>query len=1186
MNINMKEQKNYIVSLFIIGCILINYAGKVLAATLELPLWLDSVGTALTAYVYGPVCGAIVGATANITYSFFHPNSYIYALTNMAIGIIIGICTKRGMLKDLFGILSTSFLVTIASVMISTPLNYLYAAGKTGNKWGDGIIDLLQEWGCNAGISYMVGEFYMDFLDKVLITLFLFAVLQIYHISFHHRKKNTKKRLGILFTGILLSSFAIPKPAAYAVTKKDSIDFNSYVQTIYNGDNGLPGGMATDIEQTKDGILWIGTYGGLYRYNGSEFQWMNNFESIKNVSCFYTDEEGRLWIGTNDNGLSICINDSISNVINEENGLPANSVRCIAGGTDGSYYVGTTDSLAIVTLSSGLSVSETIPEISYANSLSVYKGNAAVVTNEGNLYLVHESYIMAQDSFNRRGETFTCCTFNKSGDLYVGTTSNEIQIYNTASGTLQREGYIPCEGLANIQSLRFSEEGRLFICADNGAGYVDTFGTYHTINTNKFSSSINHMLIDYQGNLWFTSSRLGLLKLCKSVFTEVYSKTGLEETVVNTITKWQGKMYFGTDTGLDITNGKMTTALTDNLSQKLEGIRIRCLMTDSKKNLWICTSGMGVWQVKKNGNITIYNTDNGALGDHFHTVIELHDGTVVAAGDTGVTYIEHGQVTHTIGSAEGLRNPKISCLLETDDGRLLAGTDGDGIIAIKNKKTVRSFQKKDGLSSEVILHMVTALDNQGIFIVTSNGLCFMNKNDQIHFLDNFPYYNNFDIIEGINGMIFVLGSSGIYVTEKDTLLSGGSCEYLLLDSKKGLRQSLTPDAWNYLDHQNRLFLAGDTGVTMIHLDNYDTTPRSYRMQLKSIQVDGTKYSVERGETITIPREAERIEVTPEIVNYSTNNPYVSICMEGFDSQPKILLQNELSNLVYTNLPAGSYTFRLAVLDRNNTVIAESTYQIVKEQEIYSYWWFRFYLIFVFILVIIYLAWMLFRTQVQKTLNIQKRELEMTKRQVEMSNEAIITIAKTVDARDKNTSQHSLRVSEYSVMIAQHIGYDEETCEELRKTALLHDIGKIGIPDSILNKPARLTDEEYAIMKSHVEKGAEILKNFTSVENIVEGALYHHERYDGNGYLQHLKGEEIPLNARIIGIADAFDAMTANRVYRKKLDLDYVIAELKRGRGTQFDPNLVDVFLELLDNGTIQVEKLYEEDTENHSERKQ
>lgn len=189
----------------------------------------------------------------------------------------------------------------------------------------------------------------------------------------------------------------------------------------------------------------------------------------------------------------------------------------------------------------------------------------------------------------------------------------------------------------------------------------------------------------------------------------------------------------------------------------------------------------------------------------------------------------------------------------------------------------------------------------------------------------------------------------------------------------------------------------------------------------------------------------------------------------------------------------------------------------------------------------------------------------------MVNETIFAIANSVEARDKSTGRHSLRVADYSVLIAKEIGYSDVELENLHKIGLLHDIGKIGVPDSILNKPSKLSDEEYQIMKTHVNIGGEILKDFTLVPNVAEGAKYHHERFDGKGYPNGLKGEEIPLNARIIGIADAFDAMTANRVYRKAQDLSYVVDELKRCKGSQFDPVLVDVLLGLIENDEIKVE---------------
>ena len=253
---------------------------------------------------------------------------------------------------------------------------------------------------------------------------------------------------------------------------------------------------------------------------------------------------------------------------------------------------------------------------------------------------------------------------------------------------------------------------------------------------------------------------------------------------------------------------------------------------------------------------------------------------------------------------------------------------------------------------------------------------------------------------------------------------------------------------------------------------------------------------------------------------------------------------------------------------------ESTYGFIKEKSIHDNDWFIVYLLLVGGLFVGWLTWFITRISVQQTISIQQERLALALKQVQMGNETIIAIAKTVDAKDVLTSKHSQRVSDYSVLIAEKIGFSEEEQENLRKAALLHDIGKIGIPDSILNKPDRLDDREYAIMKTHVTSGADILKDFTLIEHVVDGARYHHERYDGRGYPDGLSGKNIPLYGRIIAIADAFDAMTANRVYRKRMDFDAVMRELRGGRGTQFDPELLDVFLGIIEDGGIDVKTLY------------
>lgn len=190
-------------------------------------------------------------------------------------------------------------------------------------------------------------------------------------------------------------------------------------------------------------------------------------------------------------------------------------------------------------------------------------------------------------------------------------------------------------------------------------------------------------------------------------------------------------------------------------------------------------------------------------------------------------------------------------------------------------------------------------------------------------------------------------------------------------------------------------------------------------------------------------------------------------------------------------------------------------------------------------------------------------IEKDKEKIEqVSVEAVVTIAQTVEAKDAYTQTHSRRVAEYATDIARHLGWSEEDVKDLYTAGLLHDIGKIGVPDGILNKKGRLTDEEYSIMKKHVNIGHDILNHISTINGLTDGALYHHERYDGRGYCNGLKGEEIPLSARIIGIADALDAMTSDRVYRVRLPISQVLGELENGRGTQFDPNLVDFAIDI------------------------
>ncbi len=193
----------------------------------------------------------------------------------------------------------------------------------------------------------------------------------------------------------------------------------------------------------------------------------------------------------------------------------------------------------------------------------------------------------------------------------------------------------------------------------------------------------------------------------------------------------------------------------------------------------------------------------------------------------------------------------------------------------------------------------------------------------------------------------------------------------------------------------------------------------------------------------------------------------------------------------------------------------------------------------------------------------RRYQKRHERDNEIINESIETFTGFIDAKDPYTNGHSKRVAIYTRQIAKEFGYTGEDLDHIYYVALLHDCGKIGVPDNILGKPGRLTPEEFEVIKSHTVRGGEILSRFTSLEDANEGALYHHERYDGNGYPEGRAGEDIPFIARMICVADSYDAMNTDRVYRKKLPMEKIVSEIETNKGLQFDPRVAEVALRLL-----------------------
>src|SRR5437016_4900421 len=199
-----------------------------------------------------------------------------------------------------------------------------------------------------------------------------------------------------------------------------------------------------------------------------------------------------------------------------------------------------------------------------------------------------------------------------------------------------------------------------------------------------------------------------------------------------------------------------------------------------------------------------------------------------------------------------------------------------------------------------------------------------------------------------------------------------------------------------------------------------------------------------------------------------------------------------------------------------------------------------------------------------------RVKELEEQQVTMRTSTICALNQLLDLKDLNTGVHSTRLAEWAVRVARRLGIEEGNLYQYEVAALLHDIGKIGVPDAILKKPSKLTDEERAIMNKHPEYSWSILRLFPGLEEASLYALHHHENIDGTGYPARLKGQDIPLVSRIISVIDAYDAMVSNRCYRKGLPHEEAISRLVRSSGTQFDAAVVQAFIPIAEKETADV----------------
>ena len=970
--------------------------------------------------------------------------------------------------------------------------------------------------------------------------------------------KNISRFLAVLF---LL--FAVSQASA------ETFSIAGYTQTLFNSDSEMGSNEANDVLQTRDGYIWVASYSGLIRYDGKRFTLYNRDTSkefrASSATCLHEDPEGRLWIGTNLDGLYCLEGGKFRRIPNlAENTFDL--IRSITSDSRGNVFVGSSGGIGILT-KEGISRVE-LGEFDSEFVLGLVcdsEDNVWGVSRSGRVIIFKDGLIrQAFDEKEIPGHGAISLLVRSDGTVVAGMTEGGI-----ARVELKNESYIfrqihPSGMVIGINGLYEDRKKRLWACGDNGLGYYNDKYDFVSVEGGIVNNSLEKIFQDYEGNFWLASSREGLLNIVKNKFMNINFAASLPKGVVNTVQPYGGLLYIGTDEGLYAVDSNYQR-IENQITSRFKGVRIRNLMADSKARLWVSTfNAGGIASVGPGGEIRLYSRKDGLPHENVRMALEQRNGDIAAATNDGVAIIREGKIVRTYTQKDGLINSTILNMCEDDKGILYFGSDGGGIFSAGDG-ILKNYGKREGLRSGVILRMLYDGENDGIWISTSTSLDFF-KNSEFHPI---PVRHDilgaglYDIKKTPDGRLMLLTDSGVHLADARDLISGKMPAFTSYSKKDGLRSSVTANSWSWMDRSGLLYLCCTNGVYEIDLINVLINNESPKTAIIKAEVDGTVY--ENPTRLILSSDAKRLTIDIAVLSFV--NPgynWVEYSLAGFDNEKTVRFIKDLTPITYTNLSGGDYTFEFNAANSDGVSAEMPLSLLVTKQK---------RLLEQPLVIVAMIASAAALIMLMTRAYYRRRNVELEKRQSELraiTVQSITAIANTIDAKDPYTKGHSKRVAEYAVSIAKKMGFEEDKTENLYYTALLHDIGKIGIPDSILKKEGRLTDEEYEVIKRHSAIGGEILESISIINEIKEGAAFHHEKYDGTGYNTGLKGEHIPITARIICVADAFDAMATTRPYRQQRSPEYIISELKTNEGTQFDPLIAEVLIGLINSGEIKI----------------
>ena len=957
---------------------------------------------------------------------------------------------------------------------------------------------------------------------------------------------------------------------------------------------------AEAICQTEDGYVWIAQYSGLTRYDSKEFVTYKSFEfdgqeySVINVRALAA-EGSTLYIGTSEH-IYVYKDYHFEPLLMD----PGVVTGIVLDEEKDLLYISTQNNGAIIyDIAKGTKTA--IP-----GSDGKYVRDIALDLERDNCY-----YQVAEGVYDKNGnEVFMNSrlleTYSYDTTLFMAEDSGIIHRYDMESGKMLDDFTIPDQ----VNRMLYSEEDRLLFvaCEKDGIYCVDFSTSEPTValaGDLESKSQLVDLMIDYEGNLWVASHYIGasgVSIITRNALSELLYDDPIWQSLneppafdrnVYAVERYGDILYIVAATRIYRYDLKQNLILPDNaIMQSIDAYAAAKTQEgraqgDSnfeftyapkdveifRDKIYFAVSGIGLVEYDPNSEAVVIYDQNYIIDHHGKLVGDpaLETTNTVRSLRSFDDYLALGYTRGLMrfdGTEFSVMNLSTNVLYinKTKDGQLLYDRTQGLFVVDDDFSAVEEIPTEKGVTGNRLKFLV---DGDLIYYTLNSRLFRLDtvNGNGISEEVTIPYIKGsivelskirFGDKDGDPEYKYVIGSqTQLYIT--DSLEGDRLADYESFDATNGLHPIIANTSGYYDESEQKYYLQSTNGVFVYDFNKTRDIPPPAKIVVSSVDLDG-EHSY--GDRISIGKDVYRVAFNLSILGFRPNNGYtIYYKLDGIDEDYTVAADDNRS-AYYTNLAGGSYDFHVYVTDEYGQASNEIQVHLEKEKKVNEQWWFWAILAVIAAGAVFFIAAMFVRIKTRQSL---KRQLEYKN----ITVESIQAIARTIDAKDEYTNGHSIRVGAYSKIIAENLGMSSDEVDNIYYIALLHDIGKIAIPDSILNKPGRLTDEEFAVMKSHTTRGAAILKGISTIPQIIEGAKSHHEKYDGSGYPEGLKGEDIPFVARIICCADCFDAMASKRVYKAPFSLDVITNEFERCAGTQFDPQISRVVVDLITTGKLQ-----------------